>query len=574
MTTALAPLADVERVIGWDDLPESVRGIPDDFDPTAGGVLMKHQVEWIRIRASIKVCPKGRRTGITFAEAQDATITAASRRDAGGDNIYYIPDAKEKGLEFIGYCAKLARVIAEAQGTGISDIEQFLFEDQDEQGSSKYITAWRIRFASGFQIVALSSRPAAIRGLQGVVVIDEAAFHTNVQAVLDAATALLIWGGRLHIISSHNGVKNPFNQLIKDIEAGLYGPDAKVYRATFDDAVANGLYERVCWKKREAPTPEGKKVWYNRIRQAYGPRISAMREELDAIPRAGGGKGIPGIWIERAMRDGRPVRRLALDDGFAKLDELTRRRLCAEWIEKELAPLVETLDKHARYALGMDYARHRHFSVIVPAEIRRMLTRSVPFAVELQNVPTRQQEQILWYLMDSVPGHPLLAIDATGPGQILAEYSADKYGSAPTPAEIAAGDITGGRVHQIALSRSWYGEWMPKFSRAFEDGMIEIPLDDDLDGDLRMVEDVDGIMMVPRIERKDLKDADLVRHGDFAIAGALMWFASCQDPYLPYSYETVRWTGSDRDRFMRADDDDDGREIRTTGGFGARTGAW
>lgn len=566
----LAPLADTDRIVGWEELPESVREWSAEFDPTAAGVLMQHQIDWISIKAPIKVCPKGRRTGMTFAEALDDTITAASRRDAGGDNVYYIPDAKEKGLEFIGYCAKLARVIAEAQGQGISDIEQFLFQDQDEKGNSKFITAWRIRFASGFQIVALSSRPASIRGLQGIVVIDEAAFHTDVQAVLDAATALLIWGGQLRIISSHNGVKNPFNQLIKDIEAGLYGPDAKVYKATFDDAVANGLYERVCWKKREKPTPEGKKAWYNRIRRAYGPRISAMREELDAIPRSGGGKGIPGVWIERAMREGRPILRYALDDDFAKIDEHTRKQLCAEWIEKELAPQVARLDRKARHALGMDYARHRHFSVIAPAEVRRVLTRSVPFVVELHNVPTRQQEQILWHLMDEVPNYPLLAIDATGPGQTLAEYTADKYGAAPTLEQIAAGEVTGGRVHQITLNRGWYGEWMSKFARAFEDGVIEIPLDDDLDSDLRMVEQVDGILMVPRIERKDLKDPDLVRHGDFAVAGALMWFASCQDAYQPYAYDPVRPTDRGRDRH----DDDDARPIRTTGGFNARKGAW
>ena len=72
--------------------------------------------------------------------------------------------------------------------------------------------------ASGFQIVALSSRPENIRGLQGHVIIDEAAFHRNVQAVLDAATALLIWGSRIVIISTHNGTTNAFNQLIKEIE--------------------------------------------------------------------------------------------------------------------------------------------------------------------------------------------------------------------------------------------------------------------------------------------------------------------------------------------------------------------
>ena len=553
----LAPIGDVERVIGWDELPDSVRSIPDGFDPLADGVLMKHQRHWISIRSAIKTCEKGRRTGITFAEALDDTVTAASQRAAGGDNVYYIPDVKEKGLEFIGYCAKFARVIAEAQGQGVSSIEEFLFPDQDDKGNTRHITAWRVRFSSGFSCVALSSRPASIRGLQGIVVIDEAAFHQDVQAVLDAATALLIWGGKLRIISTHNGRKNPFNQLVKDIQNGIYGEDAVTLRVTFDDAVVNGLYERMCFKTRETPTLEGKRKWYERIRKGYGPRIAAMREELDAIPRDGGGKGIPGVWIERAMRDGRPVVRYALDDGFARLGEHARRAMCQEWIESTLAPLVEKLDRKARHALGMDYARHRHFSVIVPAEIRRVLTRSVPFVVELQNVPTRQQEQILWFLMDEVPSYPVLAIDATGPGQVLAEYSADKYGAAATPEQAAKGEAAGGRVHQVTLNRPWYGEWMPKFAQAFEDATLEIPLDDNIDGDLRMVEEVDGILMVPRIERKDLKDADLVRHGDFAIAGALMWFASCQDVYQPYAYERVRPIGSSRTDPMLAPDDED-----------------
>lgn len=96
-------------------------------------------------------------------------------------SVYYIGDTKEKGLEFIGYCAKFSRVIAEAQGQGISQIEEFLFEDQSDKGETRQITAYRVRYSSGFQIVALSNRPENIRGLQGKVVIDEAAFHPNVQ---------------------------------------------------------------------------------------------------------------------------------------------------------------------------------------------------------------------------------------------------------------------------------------------------------------------------------------------------------------------------------------------------------
>ena len=139
-------------------------------------------------------------------------------------------------------------------------MEEFLFEDQDEGGKTKHITAYRIRFASGFQVCALSSRPANIRGLQGHVVIDEAAFHPDVQGVLDAATALLIWGGQITIISSHNGKNNPFAQLCRDIEAGRYGADAAVVTVTFDDAVTNGLYERVCFMKARRPRPRAKRV--------------------------------------------------------------------------------------------------------------------------------------------------------------------------------------------------------------------------------------------------------------------------------------------------------------------------
>ena len=40
----------------------------------------------------------------------------------------------------------------------------------------KAINAFRIKFASGFEIMALSSAPRGLRGKQGVVIIDEAAF--------------------------------------------------------------------------------------------------------------------------------------------------------------------------------------------------------------------------------------------------------------------------------------------------------------------------------------------------------------------------------------------------------------
>ena len=100
---AIKPLATTLRTLEWDDLPASVRSIPEGFNPLDDGVLMKHQREVAAIQAAIIAVPKGRRTGITFGTMLDKTLVAAARKSAGGDNVYYIGDTKEKGLEAIGY---------------------------------------------------------------------------------------------------------------------------------------------------------------------------------------------------------------------------------------------------------------------------------------------------------------------------------------------------------------------------------------------------------------------------------------------------------------------------------------
>ena len=568
---AIPPLPDTERLVDWDELPDRARSIRADFDPSAG-VWMQHQTDWVRFRADldIAVAEKGRRTGITFAEAQDDTIIAASTKGAGGDNIWYMGDTREKGLEFIGYCAKIAQVVARGQHTRI---EQHIFHDQTDDGGSREIQAYRIRFASGYRNTSQSSRPENIHGLQGIVVIDEAALHHNVRGVLESATALLIWGGRIRVISTHRGKRNPFNELIADIRAGRYGKRADVYRVTFDDAVANGLYERVCWMQRKAPTADGKRDWYAAIRSAYGPRTAAMREELDAIPRDGSGSAIPTIWIERAMpvlTPSRPVIRLALEDAFARRSEDDREMWCRQWIASELLPIMAEalLDRgrHVeRWAVGMDFARHRHFSVVLPAYVAMDLRRECPFAVELHNVPTRQQEQILWALLDELPsGRWSFAGDASGPGQTLMEYTGDRYGRAELDRE--TGRYLGGPVHEIVLSRPWYGAHMPPYIRLFEDGQLTLPRDASFEDDHRALEWVDGVPMVPRLELADRTDAELVRHGDSAIAGALMEFAAAHATHGQIEFQTLpdaRHATGWRTRPDTADDWSD-----------ARTGAW
>ncbi|MCG8435373.1 MAG: hypothetical protein MJA83_15220, partial [Gammaproteobacteria bacterium] len=116
---------------------------PADLDPLGDGILMDHQRAWVEDQSPLKLCSKGRRTGITFAEALDSTLWAAAKRSAGGDNTWYIGDTKDKGVEFVAVCARFAQHVARE----LLEIEEFLFEDRQEDGSSRYITAHRVKFA-------------------------------------------------------------------------------------------------------------------------------------------------------------------------------------------------------------------------------------------------------------------------------------------------------------------------------------------------------------------------------------------------------------------------------------------
>jgi len=543
--------SDVIRTVSREELPASVREIPANHNPLADGLLMKHQQEWLALcnEHDLTISEKGRRTGITYATALDSAITSASRKDAGGDNTYYVGDTKEKGLEFIGYCAHMAKVMAMAMAEGWHGIEVFLFEDQQPDGTSKNITAYRIRFASGFQIVALSSNPANIRGLQGIVVIDEAAFHANVQAVIDAATALIIWGGKIRIISTHNGTNNPFNQLTKDARANLNA--FKVFYVSFDDAVANGLYERVCFVKGWEPTEEGKQAWYEKVRKGYGANKAAMREELDVIPKDGSGVAIPGILVENCMHEKRPILRLALQNDFALKSKAYRNSWGEEWIKVNLNPLLNALNLDLQHVYGTDYARHGDFSVIAPMEISQSLVRRVPFLVEMHNVPTKQQEQILYALIEGLPKFRKGAMDATGNGATIAEYAADEFGHT--------------RIDQVMLNNAWYRENMVPFQTAFQDQMLDLPQDADIKNDIRALQLIDGIIKLPGLRQADTKNSEFKRHGDSAIAIALAYYASNQDAapieWTPAPARASRWDASP--------DDDDEPSVAS-----ATAGAW
>lgn len=516
------------------ELPRGAE-LPADHDPLAPGILMAHQLDWIEDKSPLKLGEKGRRCGLTYAEALDDTITAASSRAAGGDNVFYIGDTKDKGREFIGYVAHFARIVAKE----LVDVEEFLFEDEQDDGSSKFISAYRVRFASGFRVEALSSRPENIRGLQGIVVIDEAAFHKDVRQVLDAVNALLVWDGKIRIISTHNGVLNPFNELIREAKAGKV--PYSLHFVPFSKSIANGLYRRVCLVRGKEWSPEAEAAWEARIRGAYGVRTAQMRQELDAIPADAEGAALTAVAIDAVADETVPVVRWLLSDDAKMADEATAKAMVEQFCREKLDPVLKTLARDLRHDLGSDFARTGDASTMVITETGRNDRKRWRLVIEMRNVPFEIQRDVVLYVMKRLPRFGHGAFDANGNGAYVAERARQRYGE---------------RVSEVKANQNWYRAHGTAYVEAFGDRTIVIAGDKDVKRDQQALAYVDGVIKVPDDMRYKGEDG-LTRHGDSAIAGMLAWFASRQGA-AEYGYTPVPVARYGHDGAPALDDDFDG----------------
>jgi phage FluMu gp28-like protein len=478
------------------ELPAS---LANEVNDAVDAVLLRYQQKWVADDSDLKVAEKSRRVGLTWAEASDNVLTAAKSRQAGGMNVYYIGYNMDMAIEYIEACAMWARVFNEAAGE-IEEGEEVFKDGNDE----KSIKTYTIRFASNFRIVALSSRPANLRGKQGVVVIDEAAFHGALGELLKAALALLIWGGKVRVISTHDGDQNPFNELVTEIRSQKRA--GTVHRITFDDAISDGLYRRVCMRRGLEWSAEGEAEWRAQVYAFYG---DAAIEELDVVPSQGSGAWLSSALIEERMFDA-PVLRFTAPQGFERLADGERALVVGEWLEANVAPHLGKLDPKLQSVLGEDFGRSGDLTVLVPAQIEQNLRRRIPFIVELRNMPHSQQEQVVTWLIERLPNFVKGAFDARGNGHSLAEKTAQRFGWS--------------RIELVMLSETWYREQMPPLKAAFEDDMIAVPRDKDVLGDLRAIKVVRGVPRVPD-QRSAGKDGGQ-RHGDAGIAVALMHYAS------------------------------------------------
>ena len=237
------------------------------------GILFEYQKKFIEAALnSVYEClvwEKSRRIGATHALAAFAVLEASKGKNP--KNFFYIGTSLPMARDFISSCAywcKHFNVIAKTRDHPIIDKE------------SENILVLRITFKSGKRIEALSSRPESMRGRQGHTLLDEAAFVTGLSEFLKACMAMQIWKCKVFILSTHNGVDNPFNQLCEEIRKGE--KEYYLQRTTLREAVNQGLYERICLMEGIPHTLEEQRRWLEKL---YHDAGDAATEEYDAIPK-------------------------------------------------------------------------------------------------------------------------------------------------------------------------------------------------------------------------------------------------------------------------------------------------
>jgi phage FluMu gp28-like protein len=530
-----------EMALAGVDVPQDI----GDAQPANEPVFLPYQQRWFEDEAPIMIAEKSRRTGLTWAEAGRNVIKAAKPRRRGGCNTFYVGSKKEMALEYIAACALFARAFNQLAEADV--YEQTFWDSQKKEE----ILTYMIRFPkTGRKIQALSSRPSNLRGLQGDVVIDEAAFHESLEELLKAALALTMWGNKVRLISTHNGVDNLFNSLINDAREGR--KDYSIHRITLDDAIADGLYKRICYVTGQTWSLAGEIAWREGLYK-NAPNKESADEEYGCVPKKSGGAYLSRVLIEAAMVADRsiPIYRFEAPENFMSWTPEMREAEVRDWCEQHLKAELAKLNPEHNHSFGEDFARRGDLTVFVPLAIKPDLRKRLPFVVELRDTTYEQQRQVMFYICDRMPRLVGLAFDATGNGGYLAEQAALKYGTE--------------MVDQVHLSQSWYHEWMPKMKGEFEAFNLEIPRHQSVLDDLQHIKLVNGIPSIDKGRKADLESSNSKgkRHGDFAVGLCMAVRASYMEggaiEFTALPKSTNRWdgNGNSRDYNHHADEDND-----------------
>jgi phage FluMu gp28-like protein len=372
--------------------------------------FINYQSNWINDKSKYKIGVKSRRCGLTWSESFDDVTLSSTKAEAGGMDTYYLSTKEELAKEFIATCKDWVEAI---ESTGVKLVEN----PKDD------LQSLQIKFKSGYKIQGLTSNPKNLRGLQGRIVIDEAAWHDNLAATLKAAIACTMWKGDIRLISTLNGLETFYQEWQKALQGAV---PASVHFIPIDKALRDGLYLKIHQKKGlpldlpDEELEELEKEWLEELLSIYG---EAAREELYCIPSSGQDNYFSAALIQdRFTDDSTNILQYFQSDSFQKLEKHEQLEDTKEWCNNVLMPLIDRyLTLNYTSYLGMDFARLRHLSVISVLFHPYEGTTFCPIHIELRKVPYSCQAKIVEKLLLNLKDCLGIALDATGNALSLAE---------------------------------------------------------------------------------------------------------------------------------------------------------
>lgn len=486
-------------------------------------ILLPYQARWHADESAVRFGEKSRRIGMSWGAlaAEGALEAALPKSHPKGMDQFYMGYNMSMAAENIGDVVFWARVY----GYAVSEISVRRHREnitvKDDAGrvirnERRDITTYKVRFDSGHVYEALSSNPHNWRGRQGHARIDEAAFHKNIQEVVKAALAFRLWGGRIDILSTHNGEENQFNLWAQEIKAGKL--NWSHHRIDFDQALAEGFYNRICLVTGKTWSKKAEQKFRDEAFADYPDQADAL-EELLCIPKRGSGAYFSRILIEQCQEEGIPVVSLCKPDEWVIDDK--RLTETDTWLKDTIKPIIDNLPNDQRTAYGQDFGRDGDLSVIWILQNDSPRHWRTAFLLELRKIPFDVQARIRDYILGNLPHLHAAKFDARGNGQSHAEGASQKFFS---------------KVECVMYTQQRYAVDFPKYKSAYEDRSITVPKTEDIITDHRRVVLRKGI---PGMDDGRDKGSDgKPRHGDSAVAGLLAWMAA-SDEGEPAFGETV-----------------------------------
>lgn len=431
---------------------------PADLAGAAGearpAVFLEYQQDWILDDAKIATVQKSRRVGMDWAEAFRAV---RDRMSGDRTNDYWYSSADESAArEFMVYVQMWAK---DLYGAVFEVIEEEQLHDSDS--FKVFVVTLPEVDGRRPRITAMTSNPRAFRSKGGDVTLSELAFHNDPIGMWKAAFPCTTWGGRLRVISTHNGEDSILNKLVQ-MSLRHSDPDdhgqpktndvaSSLHTVTIDDAIEQGLVERINQVTGEEHTRESFRA---HLRQGCLTEEN-WQEEFLCVPAKSKGSYFPYELLSPCS---------SADDAVET---------------DNLALLIEEIENLAGEAtalwVGVDVGRrHDRFVIWVLGEFGGVW-RTVGLLVWDKRPFSEMESAINTVMSIRLPSGVAVTracIDSTGIGMHLAENATTKWP---------------GRCEAVNFTLAVKTELFTRLHAALEDREVTIPDDDIVHLDLHSV---------------------------------------------------------------------------------------